>query len=89
MNTPLDITDIVPLACPLGYTREQVEQITAERYDEFAKWMRGQTVALCDGRQWDHDKQEDEPTSCTDSPHGLVTYPHDVAQFIRGGGPLG
>lgn len=84
----LDITNLVPPACPLGYTREQVEQITAEHFDEFGHWMRGQTAAFCDGRLYNHDLREFEPTECAAAPHGMVVYPWDVAQFMRGGEPL-
>lgn len=87
-DQPLSLTDILPPACPRGYTREQVEQITAEQHDEFVDWSRGMTVALCDGRVWDYDFGEYAPTSCASTPHGPVVYPWDLAQFVRGGEPL-
>lgn len=81
----VDVEALVPPACPLGYTREQVEQITAEKFDEFAHWMRGQTAAICDGRHYDYGKGEYEPTTCADAPHGMVIYAWDLARWIRGG----
>ena len=84
----VDIAELLPPACPLGYTREQVEQVVAERWDEFVQWSRGMTCAICEGRRYDYDKRGYEPTECADSPHGVVVYPWDVAQFMRGGQPL-
>ena len=84
----VDLTEILPPACPLGYTREQVEQITAEGLTDFDYWMRGQTVAVWDGRRFNYDTHEYEPTECGATPHGLVVYPWDLTRFIRGGGVL-
>lgn len=83
--TDIDLETLVPPACPLGYTREQVEQITAEGFADFTYWMRGQTGAICDGRRYDHDKREYEPTGCAEAPHGMVVYAWDLARWIRGG----
>jgi hypothetical protein len=70
-------------ACKYGYTRQQVADILNDEGDVFAYWMRGQTVALCDGREYDHDRREYVP-GCP-VPHGVVTYPHDLARFLAGG----
>lgn len=82
----IDLAEILPPACQHGYTREQVEQIVAERFDEFATWSRGMTAAICDGRRYDHEAKEYQPTGC--GPHGVVVYPWDIAQFIKGRDPL-
>lgn len=75
MSVPLDLLDLFPLTCKLGYTREQVEQITAEKIADFDHWMRGQTVAICGTEEY-------EPCS---GGHGLVTYSWDVANWLQGG----
>lgn len=62
--------------CRLGYPQDQVKEITGSRYDEFGRWMRGQTIALCEGTK--------NPYGCSD-PHGIVIYGSDIAQFLRGG----
>ena len=76
-------TDVRVPVCSLGYPREQVEQLLAEEFAAFAHWMRGQTMATCDGRRYDHDAREYQPTGC--GPHGVVVYPWDVDNYLRGG----
>lgn len=70
-------------ACQIGYPRSQIEALMAGRLEEFDAWMAGQTVALCDGRSYDHDKREYVPTGC--GPHGMVVYRWDAERFLRGG----
>lgn len=77
------MTDIEEPDCQIGYTWEQAKRIVGGRLDEFQQWMAGQTVALCDGRRYDHDKREHEPTGC--GPHGMAVYPWDLKRFLRGG----
>jgi hypothetical protein len=72
--------------CAFGYTKSQLIELLGERESAFADWMRGQTVALCDGKVYDHDKRE-YVKGC-DEAHGLVVYAHDVRQFLAGGPPL-
>lgn len=74
--------DIPEPECHLGYTEAQVEEILGSRLAEFRKFMVGQTGAICDGRRYDHDKQEYEPTEC--GPHGPVYYRVDLDHFLRG-----
>lgn len=69
--------------CELGYPQSQLENIfTPEKFKEFFYWMRGQTIALCDGRQFIHEERRFEPTGC--GPHGYVFYPWDVERFLDG-----
>lgn len=75
-------------SCFLGYPRSQVVEIVGLRLDAFDHWMRGQTVAICDGRRYDPDQRDYVPTACSAHPHGVVVYPWDVRQFLAGGGPL-
>lgn len=70
--------------CHLGYPRDAVEQIFAENVARFDEWMRGQTVAICDGRRFDHEAAEYEPTNC--GPHGVVVYEWDLRRYLAGGG---
>jgi len=69
-------------SCELGYTNKDLQEILGDRLPEFHKWMHGQTVAICDGRQYNHDKGEYEDTSC--GPHGVIYYSWDVSRFMAG-----
>jgi len=75
-------------ACPYGYTSAQIEEIMGSRLEAFNHFMVGQTMSVCDGREYDHDKKEYHPTACADSPHGVVTYTVDVRRFLAGRPPL-
>ena len=79
----MDARQLPPPDCELGYTDGQLHAILGDRLPAFRRWMRGQTVALCDGRRYDHDKCEYEPTGC--GPHGPATYGHDLRRFLVGG----
>lgn len=58
--------------CKYGYTQSQVDLIIGlARKDEFAEWMRGQTVSLCEG------------CDGTRLAHGFITYRSDVWRFIN------
>ena len=52
------------------------------RLYEFRQWMNGQTEALCEGREYNYETDEYEPTG--EGPHGLVTYRQDVERFLLG-----
>jgi len=67
--------------CELGYTQAELEQILGDRFDQFDLWMTGQTVAWCDGRQYNYETKEYEPTNC--GPHGMVVYPWDLQGFLN------
>lgn len=68
--------------CILGYPDGQLHELLGSRYDEFWKWMRGQTFTSCDGRAYDHETKEYRETGC--GPHGFVVYYHDVKRFLEG-----
>lgn len=72
--------------CKYGYPAIQLEKILGDRMPDFFRWMRGQTFALCDGREYDYGAREYKPTGC--GPHGAVYYSSDVRQFLAGGHPL-
>lgn len=71
-------------ACPLGYTDEQLRELLGCRYPEFERWMVGQTRGICEGRR----PRDPATVPCAETPHGPVTYPWDVDEFLRGGPPL-
>lgn len=65
--------------CKYGYTRKQVERIMGKRLGQFDKWMRGQTMAICEVKPgWPGCKKA----------HGLITYQIDVECFLAGLDPL-
>jgi hypothetical protein len=68
--------------CKSGYTNNQLEQMLGARYKEFMKWMYGQTMTLCDGKEYDHELKEYKNTNC--GPHGAVVYPWDLKGFLDG-----
>ena len=75
--------------CKLGYPTAQVEEILSakgEDYWAFNKWMTGQTMGVCDGREYNHEAHRYEPTHC--GPHGIVVYGSDIKQYLAGGAPL-
>lgn len=69
-------------ACRLGYTYSQLETILGERTDVFGRWMRGQTMDICDGRHYNHILDTYEASGC--GPHGVVVYPCDLQRFLAG-----
>jgi hypothetical protein len=71
-----------PPACKWGYTRPQVIQMMGLFIDKFDTWMDGQTVALCDGREYDHE-QKKYVSSC-DVAHGTIYYADDVRRYALG-----
>jgi hypothetical protein len=72
--------------CPQGYTREEIEEIfehDEKDLDDFWHWMVGQTMSVCDGRRYDHEARDYEPTECADNTHGVVTYSWDVKRYLQ------
>ncbi len=67
-------------SCKLGYTAEDLLNVLGTRLNEFYMWMGGQTFSSCDGRRYNHETEEYEPTYC--GPHGFVYYPWDVQGFL-------
>lgn len=86
LRRPFEMTTLPKPKCHLGYTELQLHEMLGDRYEEFGRWMHGQTMAICDGRIYDHAAQQYLPYNC--GPHGSIVYPQDVEQFLRGGGPL-
>ena len=73
-------------ACRLGYSSRQVNELLSSyglKGSAFSEFMRGQTMALCDGTLYNHDTQEYEP-SCGEA-HGVVVYPRDLSYFLQWG----
>ena len=68
--------------CKHGFTQGQLVDILGDRLVEFKMWMRGQTIASCDGRLYNHGKKEYEPSGC--GPHGFVVYSWDLERFLDG-----
>lgn len=64
--------------CRLGYDMDQVSQILT---DHFWRWMRGQTMALCEGRH--HILQTNLVEGCYE-PHGGIVYQHDMWRYLYG-----
>lgn len=73
---------IPPATCELGYTHDQLETILGDRLPEFSKWMYGQTREICDGRRWNYQTREYEPTDC--GPHGMIVHGSDLRRFLAG-----
>ena len=69
--------------CPLGYPLAQVEEIV-ESMADFNDWMRGQTMAVCDGEQYDYEGSRYKASGCFDHPHGVVVYPGDLRRYLAG-----
>ncbi|MEV2239498.1 hypothetical protein [Micromonospora sp. NPDC049891] len=72
--------------CRRGYTYDQMEAILAGQTDAFGRWMRGQTLAFCDGIEYDYESKAHKPTGC--GPHGPVVYGHDLRRFLANLAPL-
>lgn len=68
--------------CEGGYTRSQVEEIMGDRLAEFDRWMYGQTMMLCEGRSYNHQKREYE-LSCAGIMHGPIVYAWDLKRFLE------
>lgn len=82
MTKRAKIDPLPPQACKYGYTVAQIREIVDSEY-HFGRWMRGQTSAICDGREYDHDTKTYNETGC--GPHGPVVYLHDLKRYIDGG----
>ena len=69
--------------CEDGFTDRQVRDITGDRYDEFCRWMYGQTMSLCEGRKYDHARRT-YYESCGGVAHGGIVYKWDLQRFLDG-----
>lgn len=69
--------------CKLGYTRTELEErLGSDRLARFDVWMRGQTIAICDGLIYSHEARAYMASNC--GPHGAVVYSHDLERFLLG-----
>lgn len=79
------LSDSLPLAeCEQGYSESQLNDIFGEGSEElkaFNKWMAGQTCSLCEGKKYNHERREYEP-SCDGVAHGLIIYSWDLIRYI-------
>jgi hypothetical protein len=67
----------------MGMTSDDLKQCFSEEgLKRLYHWMRGQTGAICEGREWDYATSDYIDTDC--GPHGMVIYRHDVQRFIDG-----
>jgi len=82
----IELLEKSPPDCPLGYSEGQLRKLLGdEGMANFKKWMVGQTVGICEGRYYDHEKECYLPSICAemiDGPHGVVYYAHDVERFL-------
>jgi hypothetical protein len=46
-----------PQSCPRGHTNADLKEILGPRLEEFWSWMTGQTMMLCDGKAYHHDRK--------------------------------
>lgn len=77
-----DPLDLAP-DCQHGYSYAYLEQnLTQGQLESFRRFMDGQTIMLCDGKRYNHDSREYEPSDCglRGEAHGSVAYSHD---FLR------
>lgn len=72
--------------CILGYPLSRVEDLLGPSFERFRYWMRGQTVAQCDGRSYNYEIKGYEPTGC--GPHGTVVYVHDLKRWLANEGVM-
>lgn len=80
----LSVTDLEPdQPCGLGLPSEHLRQVlSAGQFKSLNAYLVGQTIGICDGRRYNHDTEEYEPTGC--GPHGTVVYRRDVQRWIDG-----
>lgn len=69
--------------CRSGYPVSQLKEVLDEQqYNRLMIWMRGQTMMLCQGRAYSHERQEYYEV-CNGVSHGPVIYSHDLYRFIE------
>lgn len=71
-----------PPDCELGYTEPQVDRILGPLKPAFNVWALGNTMAICNGTEYNHQLGLYEATTC--GPHGLITYACDLEDFLAG-----
>lgn len=86
LRTPYGVVSLPEPECESGYTERQVREIVGDDWlEEFYYRTRYETKTLCEGRRYNHDTREYEP-SC--GPHGVVVHEVDVVAFLLGRPPL-
>ena len=68
--------------CESGYPDKQLKEILKDEYRTFLNFMTGQTMCLCDGREYDYELEEYRYSGC--GPHGAVAYPWNLKGFLDG-----
>lgn len=69
--------------CEYGYSWSFLEEtMDPDTFKKFSHWMRGQTCTICDGRLYNHEKKQYEPSACANNPHEGVAYSWDVHRFL-------
>lgn len=86
-------------SCPQGYTTDDITNILGDREEKFWYWMRGQTMSICEGTTYDHNRKGYFSTECSEmlpgmpvrreeiplaGHHGPVVYGHDLKRFLLG-----
>lgn len=46
--------------CPQGVTQDELDEILGDRVGSFFQWMTGQTMSLCDGRTYIHNRAHND-----------------------------
>lgn len=78
-----DELTVGPPECPIGYPLVQLErELGLQHFRRFMLWMNGQTMAICEGRAYNHETGEYEPDACAGFPHGTVAYKWDVQRWL-------
>lgn len=68
--------DLLPKReCLFGYTEEQLKECLGDEYDEFIRWMIGQTFMKCDHKKC-------EMTSTEEISGENVYYEYDIIKFL-------
>jgi hypothetical protein len=75
--------DLPDPECEAGYTVPQLHEILGDRFEAFEHWMRGQTMAICEGRRFVHETRTYREC-CGGQAHGVVVYPWDLKRFLEG-----
>ncbi|MHB8742601.1 MAG: hypothetical protein ACYC9L_05685 [Sulfuricaulis sp.] len=76
-----------PPTCPSGYTAADLERYFDAKEGEphpLFDQLYGQTGSICEGRAFNHETREYEPTACAQTPHGFVSYVEDVQEWYEG-----
>lgn len=76
------VINLPPPECKEGYPINQLEKILGSRINKFYEYMVGQTMSICNGKLYNHNKKEYESTNC--GPHGIVVYKSDLLTFLEG-----